>query len=577
MRLQLILVSLLAASLLQEGRAISRENSQGTLSFVQLSSHVKSGVGSESESPDFEKKFAEIQEKVKKENPSFTENFKQPVQQNVIKTKGMKNAGSFRASRTQLPEVKMEQSRAEVHLAQTKVTELSNDFSESSSSSEAQNSSSESSSASTSDSSSDESSSASNSSEESSNESSSGASTSSSSTSSDDSSFSDTDSSFSDSSFSDSSSEGFSDSLAGSEGDNALEYLANEFQSLKKFIVNNMNEKMNNLGDHVTEEVNENTDEDVDGLYEFTYKLSEKSGAEMKLGFAKLQSNIGNVIDASTDEIEEALQDTEGNLEDEMNDLQEEFTEQTDKVLQRIDESEDNVDTQFAKVAAALTDNEESNLQLTIGVLEDDLEFQKIKLEELTQEIQKLVDLLPEEDSICSNYYSCDSCTANLKCGWCPLEQKCQKGTKVGPSYTTCSFWQYGSCSGDKCFRFMDCNSCLSQKDCGWCHNQNTQKGTCMNSAEEEQCYGNFYESKSKKHEGHCPAIPTGFLSSSASSPVESNGLSGELNTLTAKEKEAFYKDINLQIEGLNKKKASLEEKVLMLQGEIDYYKSKSQ
>jgi len=72
-------------------------------------------------------------------------------------------------------------------------------------------------------------------------------------------------------------------------------------------------------------------------------------------------------------------------------------------------------------------------------------------------EIEQLKRELPPLNTVCDNYFACEECVSDPKCGWCSMEKKCVRGDDSGPLTVTCNFYDYKFCRGNNCGKFPDC------------------------------------------------------------------------------------------------------------------------
>ena len=118
-----------------------------------------------------------------------------------------------------------------------------------------------------------------------------------------------------------------------------------------------------------------------------------------------------------------------------------------------------------------------------MSVLDDDVEKINLKIKEIKSQ-------LPNTDSVCSLLNSCSSCTSNPACGWCSVSQQCVEGDSTGAKDGSCTFYDYGVCSGPReCDVYESCDNCIKDVSCGWCSNpgnpscmrkDDADKGSCL-------------------------------------------------------------------------------------------------
>lgn len=75
----------------------------------------------------------------------------------------------------------------------------------------------------------------------------------------------------------------------------------------------------------------------------------------------------------------------------------------------------------------------------------------------------------------CAQHIHCDTCTKDIRCGWCASEKTCLPGTVEGPlKGDNCSAaWDYAFCSSLPCAVHESCDECASDPICGWCSTSN--------------------------------------------------------------------------------------------------------
>eukprot|EP00298_Acanthocystis_sp_HF-20_P027660 c5861_g1_i1.p1 GENE.c5861_g1_i1~~c5861_g1_i1.p1 ORF type:complete len:249 (-),score=113.95 c5861_g1_i1:3-749(-) len=69
----------------------------------------------------------------------------------------------------------------------------------------------------------------------------------------------------------------------------------------------------------------------------------------------------------------------------------------------------------------------------------------------------------------CSQHKHCDTCTKDIRCGWCDSEKSCMPGIASGPSKLNCTTWDYAMCSALPCTHHTSCGECAKDPMCGWC------------------------------------------------------------------------------------------------------------
>ena len=100
------------------------------------------------------------------------------------------------------------------------------------------------------------------------------------------------------------------------------------------------------------------------------------------------------------------------------------------------------------------------------------LETTTKKLKETLHDIAYLKNKLHNHKSECNKITTCNECSLNPSCGWCPLSNKCVDGTEYGPiDESECSVYEYDKCSQESdCSRYQSCESCISDVACAWCN-----------------------------------------------------------------------------------------------------------
>ena len=81
------------------------------------------------------------------------------------------------------------------------------------------------------------------------------------------------------------------------------------------------------------------------------------------------------------------------------------------------------------------------------------------------------------EGDVCREKTSCNTCTADSRCGWCDGTMSCFAGSERGPKTLTCSSWQFQYCSGQSCDAYKLCAQCLADPYCGWCRGEAPAEG----------------------------------------------------------------------------------------------------
>lgn len=73
----------------------------------------------------------------------------------------------------------------------------------------------------------------------------------------------------------------------------------------------------------------------------------------------------------------------------------------------------------------------------------------------------------------CAQHLHCDTCTKDLRCGWCASESTCLPGNSAHPTKANCSSWDYAFCSSLSCAAHTSCDECAADPMCGWCSTSN--------------------------------------------------------------------------------------------------------
>jgi hypothetical protein len=160
---------------------------------------------------------------------------------------------------------------------------------------------------------------------------------------------------------------------------------------------------------------------------------------------------ISQKLSLRSDQLREQINDTYTDFENTFNAHVDVFKLETERFK---NETQQRLDELYAKVM----ESEQKADELALIVIKEQLEKLSQELNEVMKNITELRSKIPgAATSVCSLYATCDTCTANLKCGWCITEQKCVEGNDKGPFYETCAFFDYRACSGTNCVRFPDC------------------------------------------------------------------------------------------------------------------------
>ena len=130
----------------------------------------------------------------------------------------------------------------------------------------------------------------------------------------------------------------------------------------------------------------------------------------------------------------------------------------TKQLTKNVDKMARHLSKKMNDVKEIVEDSQKSNKELTVIILESQLEELKGEKTALEEDIEKLKYELPQISSECDRHFGCQQCSNDPKCGWCNMEQRCVEGDNVGPLYVSCSFYNYKYCSGAECGAFTDCN-----------------------------------------------------------------------------------------------------------------------
>ena len=111
---------------------------------------------------------------------------------------------------------------------------------------------------------------------------------------------------------------------------------------------------------------------------------------------------------------------------------------------------------------------------------EDSLSFLNSELASAQDQIrsdQSQVDyfraILAADSQSCLSFVTCDRCTENRECVWCPTLQFCTAGDSQGPINGECMDFQHLTC-GLECGGFEGCFACARHENCAWCQNTRT-------------------------------------------------------------------------------------------------------
>jgi len=78
--------------------------------------------------------------------------------------------------------------------------------------------------------------------------------------------------------------------------------------------------------------------------------------------------------------------------------------------------------------------------------------------------------------SMCAQHKYCDTCSKDMRCGWCDSEGDngaCLPGVANGPHKKNCTTWDYAVCSNLPCSAHTTCDACATNDLCGWCSTSN--------------------------------------------------------------------------------------------------------
>lgn len=93
--------------------------------------------------------------------------------------------------------------------------------------------------------------------------------------------------------------------------------------------------------------------------------------------------------------------------------------------------------------------------------------------------------VLAADSGSCLSFVTCNRCTGNRECVWCPTQQLCTAGDSQGPINGECLDFQHLSC-GLECDGFEGCFACERHTNCAWC--QLTM--TCTDQSERSRSCG---------------------------------------------------------------------------------------
>jgi len=79
----------------------------------------------------------------------------------------------------------------------------------------------------------------------------------------------------------------------------------------------------------------------------------------------------------------------------------------------------------------------------------------------------------PCAKAMCAQHKYCDTCSKDMRCGWCESEKLCMPGFASGPHKANCSTWDYAFCSKLPCSAHTSCENCAEDPMCGWCSTSN--------------------------------------------------------------------------------------------------------
>merc|ERR1712048_1285369 len=73
----------------------------------------------------------------------------------------------------------------------------------------------------------------------------------------------------------------------------------------------------------------------------------------------------------------------------------------------------------------------------------------------------------------CAQHTHCDTCTKDIRCGWCASDKVCIPGLAASPTKANCTAWDYAFCSSLPCAAHESCDACAADPVCGWCSTSN--------------------------------------------------------------------------------------------------------
>merc|ERR1712226_137533 len=145
----------------------------------------------------------------------------------------------------------------------------------------------------------------------------------------------------------------------------------------------------------------------------------------------------------------------------------------------------------------------------------------------------------PCAKAACAQHKYCDTCSKDMRCGWCESEKLCMVGVASGPVKANCSAWDYAMCSALPCSAHTTCGGCAKDPMCGWCSTSNictegSPKGpvfmTCMRKdwmSEEGSC--------DRLYEAPCPCPEADGVTCKSADKCERNNF---INSAVASEDE---------------------------------------
>ena len=92
--------------------------------------------------------------------------------------------------------------------------------------------------------------------------------------------------------------------------------------------------------------------------------------------------------------------------------------------------------------------------------------------------------ILAADSGSCLSFVTCNRCTGNRECVWCPTQQLCTGGDSQGPINGECLDFQHLTC-GLECEGFEGCFACERHANCAWCQvtmtctDQRERSGAC--------------------------------------------------------------------------------------------------